>query len=318
MRDVDARRPEADPGQRRGQHHPAARLLVAGDGVAQVAAAVLERLRRPDVGDRRRPLVGRAVARRRRPLALRERPGDERLGGVADHVEPARGHHLGGQRGGQRRVDDRLVRPQVAVRDAGLHVLLGDVEDRHGRRLGAGAAGGGDRQQRLERGRRLAPAADRRVHVLHELAAVGGDQVGDLGGVDARPAADPDEAVEAAVDREGGGLGERGVGRLDARAVPHLGLDPRGLDRLLHAAGDPGGRHAGIRCQHRSLHAEALELPARLGGGAGPVLERRRLEREDLLVRQRVPAVSRNRSRSKRFSRTSSRSSCSSAWTSLS
>ena len=56
-------------------------------------------------------------------------------------VEPARGDDLAGQRRDQLGVDDRLVRPQVAVRDPGLDLLLGDVEDRHRRGLGARSAG---------------------------------------------------------------------------------------------------------------------------------------------------------------------------------
>ena len=110
---------------------------------------------------------------------------------------------------------------------------------------------------------------------------------------------------------------EESVGSTRARSHTSVSIPAASIDSctrpVIPAAATPGSDD-----QHRSLHAEALELPARLGGGAGPVLERRRLEREDLLVRQRVPAVSRNRSRSNRFSRTSSRSSCSSSWTSLS
>ena len=102
------------------------------------------------------------------------------------------------------------------------------------------------------------------------------------------------------------------VGSTRARSQTSVSI-PRRLHRLAHAVGDPGGRHAGIGDQHRPLHAEALELPAGFGSRAGAVLERRRLEREDLLAAHRMPAGSRSFSRSKRFSRTSSRSSCSSS-----
>jgi hypothetical protein len=53
-----------------------------------------------------------------------------------------------------------------------------------------------------------------------------------FGGVEARAAADPDEAVEVAVDREVGRLLQRLRGRLDARAVEDDRLDAGRLDRL--------------------------------------------------------------------------------------
>ena len=83
---------------------------------------------------------------------------------------------------------------------------------------------------------------------------------------------------------------------------------------LAHALGDAGRDHSRVADQHRPLHAEALQLPAGVGGCAAAELERGRLEREDLLVAHRMPAVSRSRkrSRSNRRSRTSSRS-CSSS-----
>ena len=42
-----------------------------------------------------------------------------------------------------------------------------------------------------------------------------------------------------------------------------------------------GRGDAGIGDEQRARHAEALELPAGVGGGAGPELDRRRLQRED-------------------------------------
>ena len=45
----------------------------------------------------------------------------------------------------------------------------------------------------------------------------------------------------------------------------------------------PGGDDAGIAAEHRAGDAQALELPARVGDGAGPELDRRRLHREDRL-----------------------------------
>ena len=88
-----------------------------------------------------------------------------------------------------------------------------------------------DGEVRLERRRRLRALADRRVDVVHHRRGVGGDQVGDLGGVDARAAADGDEAVDLVLEREVGGVLERVDGRLDAAAVVDDDLDALGLDR---------------------------------------------------------------------------------------
>ena len=62
VRDECARRAEAYAGHRRPEHHSAAGLDVgrAGDHAAQLRAAELQGLGRPDVGDRARALAGRA------------------------------------------------------------------------------------------------------------------------------------------------------------------------------------------------------------------------------------------------------------------
>ena len=151
-----------------------------------------------------------------------------------------------------------------------------------------------DREQRLQRRGRLAALADRRVDVVHDRRRVGGDEVGDLGGVEARPAADAHEAVEVAVDGEVGRLLQRLRRRLDADAVEDDGLDALRLDRLHDALGDPGADDAGITDHHHPRGAEALELPARVRGRARPELDRGRLEGEDRLVRHATPVVSRS------------------------
>ncbi len=117
VRDVDAGGAEADAGHRRAEHHEAARLDVVGvgDGAAQVGAAVLQRLRRPDVGDRVGALVGRPIVGAGGARARVERARDVRLGRVADDVEPGRGGDLGRERARQLGVDDRLRAAQVAV-----------------------------------------------------------------------------------------------------------------------------------------------------------------------------------------------------------
>ena len=99
-------------------------------------------------------------------------------------------------------------------------------------------------------------------------AGVRGDQVGDLGRVDARAAADRDEAVDAGVARDVGGLLERLERRLHADAVVDHHLDALGLDAAAHAVGVARRGDAGIGDEQRARHAEALELPAGVGGGA--------------------------------------------------
>ena len=274
----------------------ASRSSASCDRAAQVAPAVLERLRRPHVGDRVGALVGRPVVGRLGRLAAVVGLGDERLDRVADDVEPARGGDLGAEPARQLRVDDALVRAQVAVRDPALGLEVREVEDGDGGRLRPGARRGRDRQQRLERARRLATLADRRVDVVHDRRRVGRHQVGDLGGVEARAPADADEAVEVPVDREVGRLLQRLRGRLDAGPIEDDRLDAGRLDRRHDPLGDPGLNHAGIADDHHPRGAQALELPAGVGRGARAELDRRRLEGEDGLVRHATPAGSRSRS----------------------
>ena len=127
VRDVHARRAEADARHRRGEHHHAARLEVVGvgDGAAQEAPAVLERLRRPHVGDRVRALVGRAVVGRRGPLAAVVRAREVRLGRVADTSSPVEDVTSARQRARSSGSTMPWRRAQVAVRDAVLTFCSG-------------------------------------------------------------------------------------------------------------------------------------------------------------------------------------------------
>ena len=285
VRDVHSGRAEPDARHRRGEHHRPARLDVAcvRDGAAQEAAAVLQRLGRPDVGDRVGALVWRALVRRCRPRTLAVGTRQVGLGGMADHVDPCRRGHLGRGGAGQLGVDDRLRRTQVAVRDPGLDAQRGDVEHGHGRRLRARPGRRRDREMRPQRRGRPAAPADRRIDVVDHGRRVRDDQVRDLGGVDRRAAADGDEPVNAGVARERRRLLERVQRRLHARAVEHDDGDARRLDRRPHALGVARSGNARIGHQQRARCAQAGELPARVGGRARPELDRRRLEREDRL-----------------------------------
>ena len=238
VRDVDPRRPEAYAGERGPEHHRAAGLdvLAVLDGAPEVLAAVLQRLGAPHVRYRVRALVGRPVVRALRLGAGVVGFGDVGLGGVADYVEAAGGGDLGRHAHREQGVHDAAVGAEVLVRDAGLHPLFGDVQDRHRRRLGARARGRRDGEQRLQGAGRLLAAADGGVDVVHDLTTVRRYEVGDLRRVDARPAADRDEPVEVSFDGEVRRGLEGVVRRLHARAVPHLDLYAFGLDQLHDAA----------------------------------------------------------------------------------
>ena len=286
VRDVHAGRAEPDARHRRGEHHRPARLDVARvrDGAAQEAAAVLQRLGRPDVGDRVGALVWRALVRRRRPRTLAVGTRQVGLGGVADHVDASRRDHLRGGGAGQLGVDDRLRRAQVPVRDPGLDAQRGDVEHGHGRRLRARPGRRRDREVGLQRRGRPPAPADRWIDVVHHGRRVRDDEVRDLGGVDRRAAADRDEPVHAGVAREPGRLLERLQRRLHAGAVEIDDGDARRLDRRPHLRGVARRSDPRIGHEQRARDAQAGELPARVGGRARPELDRRGLEREDRLT----------------------------------
>ena len=145
----------------------------------------------------------------------------------------------------------------------------------------------------LQRAGRLAALADRRVDVVHDRRRVGDDQVGDLRGVDRRAAADGDEAVDAGLEREVGGVpgasrasARRGRGRRRRPRCPRASIASR------DAVGVAGGGDARVGHEQRAPDAEPLELPARVRRRARAELDRRGLEREDGLVLACHPALS--------------------------
>ena len=179
----------------------AAAVGAVGHRAAQAAAREPDRLLAPDVGDGIGALVGRPPVRRGGARARVVGDRGVRLDRMAEHVEADRGGDGARRRQRQVRVDDAEQRAQVGVRDARLDVVLGQVDDRDRRRLGAGAAGRRDAEQRQQRPGNGRALADRRVEVVVDAAGVRREQRGDLRGVDGRPAAEPDEAVEAALAR---------------------------------------------------------------------------------------------------------------------
>ncbi len=181
-------------------------------------------------------------------------------------------------------IDDAAVRAQVLVRDPGFHPLFGDVQDGHRRRLGPGSGRRGHGEQGLQGRRRVLAAAYGRVDVVHDLAAVRGYEIADLRRVYARPAPDRDETVETAFPGEVRRRLQRVGRRLDARAVPDLDLHAGTLDHLPHAVRYAGLDHPRVRDEHDPPHAQPLDLPTNLIGGAQTVLQRGRLHGEDRLV----------------------------------
>ena len=245
---------------------------------------IFQRLGRPHVGDRVRPLVGRPVVRRLRPRSRVEGSGEKRFCGVADDVESGRGGHLSGQRARQVGVDDSLRRSQVAMRNPGLDLDLRKVKDSDRRRLRAGSRRGGDRQMRLQSRGRPLPLADWRVDVVHHRSGMRGHEVCDLGGVDAGAAAHRNEAVHVVLESEVGGVLERIDRRLDPRAVVEHDLDPLTLDQSLDPLRVTERGHSWVCHQHRPPHPQTPQLPSRVGGGSGAELHRRGLHREYRLV----------------------------------
>ena len=206
---------------------------------------------------------------------------------------PVERRHLGGQRADELGVDDALRRAQVAVRDAALDLLRRGCRARRRssprRRCRdvvgiarCGCSGDG----------RLAAAADRRVDVVHDRRRVGGDRGSRPSPCRCssrrRPRRSRRPRPRARSRRASWKDSTR---RLDARAVVDDDLDALALDDLLDPVGVAERRDAGVGDEQRALDAEALELPAGVGGGAGAELDRRRLEREDGLVVGRCHAA---------------------------
>ena len=132
-----------------GQHHPGAGVAVGavGDRALEVGAYGSHRMPHPDVGERVGALVVRPRVGRRRYVPPGVRDRRESLGSVEEGVDARRRRH-------RRRHPERQIgiaegdeRAQARVRDAGLDLLVGQVEYRHGGHLRAGSGGRRDREQ---------------------------------------------------------------------------------------------------------------------------------------------------------------------------
>ena len=181
----------------------------------------------PSTTTRRRPGSRPGTAAAASGEAGRSRDGvrqrQERLGRVADHVQPRRRHDPAAATtpasGSTIACDGRRYRCEIPVltRCSGMSSTATVVASR------AGPARGRDRQVRPQRTRHRRPATHRRVDVVHDRRRVRDDQVRDLRGVDRRAAADRHEPVDLRFQREVG----RGLPATPASARPASRRTPR-------------------------------------------------------------------------------------------
>src|ERR687890_51582 len=107
---------------------------------------------------------------------------------------------------------------------------------------------------------------------VEEVTSAGGDGVGALRGLDARPPADRHEPVKVPLFCEVRRL-LKGVRRgLDPRLVPDLYLDTLGLDQLLDARRYTSLNNTRVRDDHHPVHAQAVDLPPNLFRGSWSIL----------------------------------------------
>ena len=216
----------------------------------------------------RRPRSG--VVGRRSPVEGQRR---ERLQTVAEHVEPAAGHHHPGQRARVVGVDKAHDRTQGAVGDARLHPHLEEVENRHTGRLAARARCRGYGYERLQRPGNRAGLSDRRVYVGEKVRRVGFVEIGGLGRVHTRAPAHRHVRVEPSLGREGYGLLEGHVRRLHMDPVEQDGVDSLRPQRLEGDRNRLGLREARVRDDHHAPGPQPAHLEPDLAGDARAVLD---------------------------------------------
>ena len=249
--DVDAGVAKRDPGERRRPHHLFAGQVVTGDGIREMCAAESQRLATADVAPRIRTLTGRS---RLGDRPLRERTRGERLDGVAQHVHSARGDDSRRQRARATRIDDGFGRTQSHRRDAGLGVEREPIEDRDARDLAAGPRGRRACEMGGERAGHGETIAERRVDMAAKLRRMRRVEVGRLGRIDDRAAADRDVAIDPGIAREPDRLVERCIGRLDRDGVEDADLDGRGAQRGFDLVEPVQTPHRGVRDKRRSTN----------------------------------------------------------------
>ena len=234
VREVDAGVAEADAGHRGGEEHLAAGFVVAGvfDGPRKELGDHFQGPHGPDVADRVRALIGGAQDRPLGAGPFVEGNGGVGFEGVTEHVEAGGSGDGGRQSAGVVGIDDAERRPEVAVGDAGFGLALDEVKDGDAGGFAAGAGGGGNGDQRLERaGDRLA-VADRGVDVVEEVSRIGGIEVGGLGRVDACCRRRRRRTNRTSLPGDGDGIVKAAVGGLDLDGIENFELDFGRLKRF--------------------------------------------------------------------------------------
>jgi hypothetical protein len=147
------------------------------------------------------------------------------LHGVIDGADAGREPQWRRRMHGDPRVEHDRARREVGMRVTLLHVArdIGHAGDR--RELGAGQRRrhGNDAHREFRRRSAFAPLAAQRVESLRGKDRVGETQLGDLGRVHDRAAADRDEEVGAGITRRAGDARDVLARRMGADAVPDPG-----------------------------------------------------------------------------------------------
>ena len=156
-----------------------------------------------------------------------KRQGGQRLDGVAQDVQARARGHLRGQLSGIVRIDHSQHRAERAVRDARLGVQRSVIEDRHAGCLASRPGRGRHRDERLQPPGDRKPLTDRRIDIGQQFRGIGRVQVGGLGRIDARAAADGDITVESPLDRKRDGGLKRLVRGLDLDLIEQHRIDSR-------------------------------------------------------------------------------------------
>ena len=192
---------------------------------------------------------------------------------MAEHVEAGGGGDGGRQCAGVIGIDDAERGPQIAVGDAGFCFALDKIKNGHAGGFAAGAGGGGNGDQRLERPWNRLAATDGSVDVVEEISRVGRIEIGGLGGVDGAAAADGDERIEVALLGDGNGVVKAAVRRLALDGVEGFEVDFGLLKRLADDVAGGQVEQFGVDDQQCPLEAHVLQVHADFAGGAGAEAE---------------------------------------------
>ena len=262
--------PKANARERCGQTHLCAGLVIlrVANRAGQVLRGHLNGFACPHVGDGIATLIRGPFERSlgHGPLGIGH--GGERLQGVAQHIEASRRRDRRGHGARVFRIDDGEVRLEVPVGNAGFDVPIRQVHNRHPSGLASRAGCGGYGNEGFDRAGHGFALPDRRVDVREKIVGIGGEQIGGLGRVYRRPAANADIALVLAFNGDCYRVFERDICRLDAHPVKHvvfnaLGLE--GLSRNLHRGqvDEVGIRHHehAPNAHIRQVHADLTRRP---------------------------------------------------------